>query len=95
MPRISILSRDQFPVFTEVGQPQFSVLVTYATDAVSPRTVILPVDPYRPASSDELKANPRFKVYPLDDPAIQAERLAIQQDLDLALRGRPETFDTS
>jgi hypothetical protein len=75
------------------GQAEETVAVTYSTPAFPPRIVNLGLDLYRPATLDELNANPRYHMLPVDERAAEAERQAIQTDMKAAIGRVPEHFE--
>lgn len=93
MPKVTILRRDEALCFPAPGHSQAVVSVTYATDLFLPRTVDLPLASYREATPDELAANPDLRMIPVDQPAQDAELLAIRQDYDRACAVTPPRFD--
>jgi len=90
---VTILRRDQTVRFPGARQVEEVVEVTFASDAYGVRSVILPDELYRPAAPDELAANPRYRVAPVDKAAEDAERKAIQADLEGYGRQTPASFD--
>jgi hypothetical protein len=93
MPTITILRR----VYSAAAPPgvptERSIEVTYATPAVPPRQVNLPTSNYRLATNDELHHNPRYALLPVDQASEEAERLAIQQDIEQAVKSAPTSFE--
>jgi hypothetical protein len=93
MPTVTILRREPTPGAPPGAPTEHAVAVTYATPAVPPRIVVLSAKNYRDATADELKANPRYQLLPVDQASEQAERLAIQQDMEQALKSTPTSFE--
>lgn len=95
MAQVTVLRRETFVVSVSPGQAEERVAVVYSTPAVPPRIVYLPLANYRAATPQEAQANPRFLWYPRDKGAEEAERKAIAEDLALATRGLPTTFEVT
>lgn len=93
MPRVTILRRELTVRFPGARQAEDVVEVSYSSDAYGVRSVILPVELYRPATPDELAANARYHVVPADKASEDAERKAIQADLEGYGRQTPASFD--
>jgi hypothetical protein len=93
MPTVTILRREWTPGAPPGAPTEHAVAVTYSTPDVPPRSVLLPVKNYNPVTADELRANPRYMFLPKDQPAEEAERLAIRQDMDRALTSAPTRFE--
>lgn len=93
MAQVTIHSRDRSLVISDAGQTQEVVALTYSTLAVSPRIVNLPLDLYRPATADELAANPRYQMLPVDERAVDTERQLIQADMKGYISLAPERFE--
>lgn len=93
MPRVSVLSRQQTVRFPEPGRAEEVIEVTYVSDALGIRFVALPLSSYRTATPEEMVANPRYQVLPVDPAAQDAEKKAIQEDLERAATTVPESFE--
>jgi acyl-CoA thioesterase FadM len=93
MPRVTILRREQSVRFVGARQAEDVVEVTYSSDVYGVRSVTLPVELYRLASPEELVANTRYHMAPVDKAAEAAERKAIQADLEGYGRQTPASFD--
>jgi len=93
MPRVTILQREQTVRFPGARQAEDVVEVSFVSDAWGVRSVILPLESYRPAAPDELAANRRYHMVPVDKAAEDAERKAIQEALEQQGAGAPTSFD--
>lgn len=69
------------------------VAVTYSTNLVPPRSVLLPLSAYRQATNEELHANPRLAYYPFSPATQAAELQAIGDDLGKIGRAAPPTLE--
>jgi len=92
MPTVTILSRQITVSGVDTGRGVEQVQITYSSNVTPPRTILLPVDRYRPATPQEIQANPRYLVVPRDTAAQDAELAAIKADIDSIQAGRPQTF---
>lgn len=93
MPKVSILSRERTVVFTDPGQSEERVAVTYLTELFPPRTVNLVPALYRAATAEELQVNKRSAVVPKDEAGRGQERQAIRDDIAREQAQKPETFE--
>ena len=93
MPLVTVFRRQSTARLTEAGSFEEQAEVVFSTPALSPRSVYLPLTSYRPATPDELAANPRYTLVPVDQPAQEAERNAIQQAIHEEAVSPPLTFD--
>ena len=93
MSRVTILRREKTVLFPEPHQAVEVVEVTYVSEAYGVRSVTLPLDLYRPATDEELTANPRYPMLPADSQAEEAERKAIAQALEREAVSPPASFD--
>jgi len=93
MPRVTILRRDQTVHFPEAREAEEVVEVTFVSDAYGVRSVVLPLEVYRPATPEELAANPRYRMLPAHGAAEAVERKAIQVALEGYGRQTPSSFD--
>jgi len=94
MAQVTILRRSRsynHPVARQVVE---SAEVIYSTLAVAPRSVYLPLELYRAATPDELDANPRYQMLPVDEKAAEAEREALVVDMRATFRPLPESFES-
>ena len=94
MAQISILRRSRSYSYPVAGQVTDSVEVTYSTPAVPPRHVGLPLELYRPATQEELAANPRYQMLPANEQAAEAERRALAAAMQAVFRPLPESFES-
>ena len=94
MALITILRRSRSYSYPIARQVMESVEVTYSTLAVAPRSVHLPLELYRPATADELAANPRYQMLPVDEKATEAEREALAADQKTVFLPFPESFES-
>lgn len=93
MAQVTILRRSRALSSPTPGELKDVVEVTYSTLAIPPRQVHLPLDLYRPATADELAANARYQMLPVDGKATGVELEAISADLKSAAAGAAETVD--
>lgn len=93
MPRVTILRREQTVRFPGAREAEEVVEVTYSSDVHGVRSVTLPVALYRPAGREELDVNPRYRMIAADKAAEDAERKAIQADLEGYGGQTPASFD--
>ena len=93
MPRVSILSRDESYRHQPSGKVEVMVSVRYSTPIYPPRDVALPLDSYRPATSQERAAAPQIAFLPANPQALEAERKAIHDDLSRFVAGALPTLD--
>jgi len=93
MPKVKLLSRELAAGFPGERPEEHLVAVTYSGETVPPRTVQLAQDLYRPATADELTANPRLKLYPKDQAAVDAELQALRRDFDQVISSAPPTLE--
>jgi hypothetical protein len=94
MAQLTILRRIRSYNYPIAGQVVESVEVTYSSLAVPPRPVHLPLELYRPATADELAANPRYQMLPVDVKATEAEREALVADMKAVKLSFPESFES-
>lgn len=93
MSQVSVLQRRQSVRLLEPGRPADVVEVFFLTETLGPRSVTLPLASYRPALPEELADNPRYQMRPVDQAALDAERKAIQEEIERVVRTPPETFE--
>lgn len=93
MPRVTLIRRQSTARLTEAGTFEEQAEVVFYTPALSPRSVFLPLASYRPATAAELAAVPSYALVPVDQPAQDAERNAIQQAIVGAALAPPLTYD--
>ena len=93
MPRVTILRREQAVRSRGPREVEEVVEVTFVTDVAGVRSVMVPVGGYRLATDEELAANPRYRMVFFDKKAEDAERKAIQADLEGYGRRAPDSFD--
>jgi len=91
--RVQILSRSALSGLTQPGLSAPTVAVTYAADRLAPRVVNVDGQHYREATAAELSANRNYRVLPHDDVGAEAERVAIQQDIERATAETADTFE--
>lgn len=94
MAQIALLRRRRALGSATVGQVVDVVEVTYSTPAIPHRQVHLPLDLYRSATEEELAANPRYQMLPVDERAIETERKLIRADMEGIVSLAPETFES-
>lgn len=95
MAQVTILRRSRALASPAAGQMEEVVEVTYSTLAIPPCQVHLPLDLYRPATDDELAANPRYQLLPIDEAAADTERKLIQADMKGIVSLAPQTFEVT
>lgn len=95
MAQITLLRRERAITTPQGGPIKEVVAVTYSTLAIPPRQVFLPLDLYRPATEEELAANPRYQMLPGQPGAIDTERKLIQADIEGIVQAPPDTFESS
>ena len=93
MPQIALLRRSRALGSPAAGQMAEVVEVTYSTPALPPRQVHLPLALYRSATKEELAANPRYQMLPVDPAAEDQEKLEIDRDINVANGPPPDTFE--
>jgi hypothetical protein len=93
MSTVTILRREPAPGAPPGAPTEHVVAVTYYGPGAPPRTILVPAPHYRPATPDELKATPRYEFLPKGPAGEQAERLAIQQDIEQVLKSAPTSFE--
>lgn len=93
MPQVTVLQRRRSLQPLQPGVPTEIVEVTFMSDAVGPRSLTLPLASYRDATPEELAANPRYHVLPVDQAALDTEKTAIQEEIQRAAVAPPETFE--
>jgi len=93
MPKVTILRREQTVHYPAPRQAVEVVAVTFVTDALGVRSVALPVESYRPATVEELAANLRYRMVPVDKAAVDAERKAIEDAIAAEAAQPPDSFD--
>jgi hypothetical protein len=93
MATVTILRRELAPGAPPGAPTEHVVAVTYYGPGAPPRTIHVPSPNYRLATNEELHANPRYAFLPKDQPAVIAERLAIQQDIEQVLKSAPTSFE--
>jgi len=93
MAQATILRRERVLRVSPSGEAAEVVEVSYSTLTLLPRTVHLSLDLYRAATPDELAANPRYQMLPVNEQAVAAEREAIQMDRKAAIAAVPQTFE--
>ena len=93
MAQVTILRRNRSVSLPAAGQTVEDVEVTYSTPAVPPRHVHLPHELCRPATADELAANPRYQMLPVDGQAVAAERKAIEADMKAQFASVAQTLE--
>jgi hypothetical protein len=91
--KVTVLQRRHTVQLLEAGQPATVVEVTFMSDAVGPRSLTLPLGSYRNATPEERAANPRYHVLPVDQAAVDAEKTAIQEEIQRAAVAPAETFE--
>jgi len=94
MAQVSILRRRRAARSSAARQVTEGVEVTYSTPAVPPRHVHLPLELYRPATEEELAANPRYDMLPANEQAAETERQALAADMKAAVGPVPESFES-
>lgn len=93
MPRVTILRREQSVRFPAPQQAEEVVEVTFVSDLQGVRSAALPLDFYRKATDEELAANPRYRMIPVDKAAEDQEKLEIERALRREAAGPPASFD--
>lgn len=93
MAQVTILRRSRALSSPAPGQMVEVVEVTYSTLAIPPRQVHLPLDLYRAATEEELAANPRYQMLPVDERATDTERRLIRADMEGIVSLAPQTFE--
>jgi hypothetical protein len=93
MAQVTILQRDTYVQYPAPGEVVDVVEVTFSSDLYGPATVALPIASYRPATPDELAANPRYRMLPVDAQAEEAERKAIQEAIQRQSAGPTHSFE--
>jgi hypothetical protein len=69
------------------------IAVTYSTTTIPPRSILTPLDAYRPATDTERVANPRLRFYPKDKAAEDSELNAIREGMDKVAASAPSTLE--
>ena len=93
MPRVTLLRREYTWRYTDDQQVEELVEVVFSTLALPPRSVRLPLNDYRPATAEELVANPRYNFLPANEGAAARERRAIEVDVSHVMRSPAETLE--
>lgn len=93
MPKVQIISRDRAVHYPGEPPEAHLVAVTYSSLLIPPRTLGLPPQRYRAASPAELAAQPRLKLYPVDQAALDQELKAIGEDLAKSQLAAPPTYE--
>lgn len=93
MAQVSILRRSRLLLPPAAGAVTEVVEVAYSTINRLPRVVQLPLDLYRPATQEELVANSRYQMLPVNEAAAEAERQAISTDMKADIAAVRQTFE--
>ncbi len=93
MTQITLWSRERAVGVPGGGAGDELVAVTYSTFTIPPRSVLLPLSDYRPATDPERVAEPRLRFYPKDQAAQDVELKAVRADLDKVAASAPPTLE--